>query len=200
MSNSKQKPAICSQCSTPAADASGFCVDHLVKYQQVISNQKSMLDSQLNYLNRQMYISTGGLIPLNQIDIRPSPQSGNKITMTNLTLTNSTIGTVNNGYARNIDSVITTLNRDGDEKLASAFQDFTEAVLDSNELVADVRDEIVEIVEVLSRQTQLDPANRTKTIPSLMSRIRDVVTVGGSVLGTWNTLEPLLKGVFVSSQ
>ena len=193
------KSVICSQCSTIAIDESGLCVEHLLQYQQVISHKMAMADSLLNYLGREIYVSTGGLIPLNQIETPPAP-FGTKVTTNNLSIANSNIGAVAQGHAQIVDSDPAMLIQDGEDKIAVAFAAFTEAVLDSKELTEVVRAEIAAIAETLAGQTQLAPQQRTKSIPTQMERVRDLASVGGGVLNTWNSLEPLLRSIFAGSQ
>ena len=195
MSEDTANNVACSQCETPALSGVGLCVDHYLKYEQALYLQASMLASQMNYIQQEIYAGHGGILPLKQVDLPPPPFEGDKLTLNHIEITGSTVGVVNLGQAQNIDSVITQMHGEGNQELADALAEFTQAVINSDELTQDVRDELAEAIELLAAQTRVTSEKRSKLIPTIIRGVRDSVSSSAALLTLWDKLEPLLKGL-----
>lgn len=192
MSDSDGRPTSCSQCSTPAISGLAFCVEHLLKFQEANYLQAAMLVSMQNAINQDLNAATAGILPPVHSYLPPPPFHGDELTLNNLNITDSTVGVVNLGQAQNIDSVITMMHSDGQAEVAEALTAFTEAVVKSEELKQELREEVLELVVTLAAQTRIEPGKRSKFNSTLIERVGTAVSGAVVVLNLWERLKPLI--------
>jgi hypothetical protein len=87
------------------------------------------------------------------------------VTQNNITISNSSVGVVNTGDLAKINAVITLTEGSDAAELGTAIRQLTQAVLDSGEIAADTKRELVSLVSSLSEQVT------TKRSKSVMGSI-----------------------------
>lgn len=121
--------------------------------------------------------------------------------MTEIKISNSTIGILNTGQINNIKSIavnIGKLNDSGLTDVAAAINALTDAVAGSNELADKVKTSTLEQLESLSEQALLPEKERMK--PSILSAIGTAVestlTAAGGLAEIWSTWGPAIMKYF----
>ena len=139
---------LCSQCGTPAVvsyQGNNLCVDHHLKVQQAAYLQTSMLTSHLNMIRQDIDLATGGILgPRQPITLSPPPYVGDKFTLNHINVSGSTIGNIATGTVQQLDASITIMHGQGNEDLANAVAELTQAILDSSEINESTKKEVAE--------------------------------------------------------
>ena len=190
----------CSQCDKPAVVRWGdipLCVDHYFKMQHAIYLQATIVAANLDYLEQKISAGTGGLIPPAHIGIPPPPSIGDTYTLNNINISDSTIGAINTGTLQNLDVGITVLQGNGQNDLAAAVTELTEALIKSNEASESLKKEISEQLEFLVAQATAENQNRSiGTVKSVLEGIRNEISALASLVAIWDKAEPLFRTVF----
>ena len=121
--------------------------------------------------------------------------------MTEIRISNSTIGILNTGQINNIKSIavnIGKLNNSGLTDVADAINALTDAVAASNELEDEVKTSTLEQLESLSEQALLPAKERMK--PSILKAIGATVastlSAAGGLAEIWSTWGPAIMKFF----
>jgi len=104
------------------------------------------------------------------------------MTFNNINVSNSIIGTINTGNVRSIDVSLSVIREQGDDEAVGAIKNLTEAVLQSNELIVDQKNEILEQLAFVTDQLSQPKEKRQRSL------IKPILTGIGSTLSTINTL------------
>jgi hypothetical protein len=111
---------------------------------------------------------TGGRIPVAAMAM--AFQKGSSVN-NHITVTNSQIGLINTGDVQKIDAAITLTAGSDAEAVGKQLQALTQAVIDSSEVAADQKRELVELLQALSDQVV---RSRTKSVAlSLLTAIEE---------------------------
>lgn len=192
--------AKCSQCGKLAAlkyDDLNLCVEHYLMMEQAKYLQLSMMAAYQNMLADELDAGAGYLIRHARIQIPRPPFIGNKLTLNNINISGSTVGSINFGTIKNLDASITVMQSHGEKELAAAITELTQAVVDSKELDDVNRKEIAEQLEFLVAQATAEPQNRsTGLVKSILAGIRDPISVSAGLLAIWDKVEPLFHAAF----
>ena len=190
--------AQCSQCGKPAIveyQTHPLCVEHYRMMMQIEHSRLSWIAANLNVVRGEL--NAGGLIQDPMMEIPPNPFIGGDITLNNLNISQSTIGSLNTGNIVNLDAGITIMRSRGENELAAAIKEFTEAVSNSNEINKAGINEINEQLEFLVAQATAEPQNRSiGTVKSVLSGIQSSISSVAGLLTIWNNIEPLFKAAF----
>jgi hypothetical protein len=121
--------------------------------------------------------------------------------MTEIKISNSTIGILNTGQIKNIESIninIGKLNDAGLDEVADALKNITAAVAESTELAADVKSNTLEQLESLSEQAILPTNERSKpgVMKAVFTTLSGTLTAAGNLAGIWSTWGPAIKKFF----
>ena len=106
----------------------------------------------------ELFNVSGGVFFLD-CEINPS-MTFNNIKVSN----NSTVGAINTGQAHSIDAAITLIHEKIEPNLSTAIKQFTQAVIDSNEINAETRAELIEQISFLTSQIMMKPEEKKKSI------------------------------------
>jgi len=118
--------------------------------------------------------------------------------VTNLTISNSTIATLNLGtVCGDLNSSIQTLTTSGHGELAEALRKLTDAVGASSEL--ENKKEMLEYLAHISEQAAL-PADKRKTGPlkASIEALKTGVTITGQLVALWQQVEHALRAMGIS--
>ena len=156
-----------------------------------------MMERQVNYLSAQIDSIAGmpGLSPT----FPPAPATVilEGATLNNIHVSDSQIGVINTGSIGTVDSAVTVIQSEGNNELASAVVALTEAVLESNELANDEKNEVVELIAALSEEAAAPKQQRKPAVARvLLSRLSDAL--GGLLLlsGIWDKAQKLFEAAF----
>jgi len=185
--------AKCSQCDKPAVMGS-LCVDHYLRLQQAVYLQFSMVAAHFNVIEEQISAGTGGLMPPKRIIIPPPPSFGDNYIFNNINVTESNIGAINTGTAANIDASITIMQNQGNNDLAAAITELTQAIIDSKEIEQSTKNEIAEQLQFLVAQSTAEPESRSLgLVKGVLTGIRNTISGAAGLLAIWDKVEPLIK-------
>ena len=121
--------------------------------------------------------------------------------VTEINISNSTIGILNTGQMKNIETIninIGKLNETGSDAVAEALKNITAAVAESAELPADAKSDALEQLENLSEQATLAEAERSKpgVLKAVFTTLSGALAAGGSIAGIWATWGPTIQKFF----
>jgi hypothetical protein len=196
----------CDQCGKPAiinyAGRIPLCADCYYKVaqanfmeQQTIHNKLSWAASNLNFLEQELYVGHGGLLPLKQIQI-PQPPSSSSYSFNQIRVSKSNVGVINTGILYNLDTSIQVMQNSGDKELADAVRELTQAVLDS-EIDDELKREISEQLEFLVTEALASKDKQRKSlIKTVIDKVSQSIATVGALLTIWSKLEPLLRAHF----
>ena len=189
---------ICTQCGKPAvSDIIPYCVEHYLMLEQASYLQQTLLAANINFLQDKISLGTGGLIPPTHIEIPPPPFIGGNLTLNNISVSGSTIGAINTGTIKNLDASITVMKGLGESDLATAVKQLIEAVIKSTEINDSLKNEIAEQLAFLSVQATTKAESRSLgIIKSILSGLRDSISVAGGLIAIWGKVEPLFRSIF----
>lgn len=109
----------------------------------------------------------------------------------NINLSNSAIGVLNTGEIENVHSIsvnVAALAESGNEEVAKALKELTEAVASSQEISSEERSEILENLEELSKQAALAREERAKAgvIKSILSGVGASIGAAAGLAKIWS--------------
>ncbi len=190
----------CTQCGRPAIINFGghnLCVDHYLKIQQANYLYSTQLAAMHNLLADQLDAGAGYLIRSSRIELPRPPFVGDTLTLNNINVSGSNIGTINTGTIRNLDASITVMENQGNPNLAQAIKMLTEAVLNSNEIIETAKNEIAQQLVILVAHATAKAEDRSLgLIKSILAGLKNAISVSASLITLWNEVEPLFRATF----
>lgn len=185
--------AKCSQCDKPAV-LGDLCVDHYYKLQQAIYLQSSMVAAMQNLLAAELDAGTGYLVHHPRIIIPPPPSIGDNVTFNNINIDRSTVGAINTGILSNLDVSMDLVKSKGEDELAAAIKELTQAIYDSKEVDDSFKNDILDQLQFIVAQATAEPENRsTGLVKSVLAGIRSSISVVAGLLAIWDRVEPLIE-------
>jgi hypothetical protein len=121
--------------------------------------------------------------------------------VTEIKISNSTIGMLNTGQIKNIESIninIKQLNDVGSDEVADALTNIASAVAESTDLAADVKSNTLEQLENLSEQAVLPENERSKpgVIKAVFAALSGTLAAAGNLAGIWSTWGSAIQKFF----
>lgn len=164
--------------------------------QQLIHNQLAWTTSNLNFLEQQLYIGHGGLLPLKQAII-PQPPTAPMYSYNQIKVSDSVVGVINSGTLFNLDTSIDVMQNRGEKDLACAIKQLTQAVIDSKEINDTLRREVAEQLEFLVTESLASEDKQRKGLArKVIDNVSQSISTVASLMTIWNTLQPLLQRSF----
>ena len=209
MSQENQKQE-CSQCGRPGmynVEGHLLCLSCYAKVQEIATRRQEMQQEQLrnlmalyNNAAAQFDFAAGipGFTPRMQI---PDPtirtiQQG-PMTFNHFDISESKIGVINTGEVQRIDVAMELIEQGGSADLATAIQEFTQTVINSDKLSTLSKNELLEQVAEVSEQIALPPEKQKRgIIKALLDGIKNTASTVTAVADAWLKLQPLLEGIF----
>jgi len=190
----------CSQCGKKAVvtiNGNPLCVDCYLKFQQAVNIQATNLVHEMNYLTDTIESTIGlyGVLPrykIPQIGVYKGP-----LTLNNINVDNSIIGSINTGDVKQIDVAMDQIKKSGNDILLKALKEFTESVINTEKLNKNLKNEIIEQISfVTSQSVLLKEKQKTGILRGVLLGIKNIVTPIPSLLTLWDKLQPLLEHIF----
>lgn len=115
-------------------------------------------------------------------------------------MNNSVVGTINTGSIESVDQSITALVQTGEPEAAKAVKTLSEAVLQSNDLTTNQRNELVEILSLVAREAASPPESRkTLAVAPLLERAQAITSVAADIAAVCQACWPVLLTLFGAS-
>lgn len=134
-----------------------------------------------------------GMLP--RIQIPPLPSA--PLTLNNIKVDNSVVGSINTGNVRAIDVNLTYLYGAGNDKARDALKALTEAVLNDASISDAQKNELIDQITFLSEQTVAGAKERKPgLIKATFNALTEASRTVSSVAGAWQVAEPILRSLF----
>jgi len=189
------KPVTCAQCGKPALMRENnvpLCIDCCAKVEYIHQLRLTRLVDLLNYNSAQIDSSLGFSISPKMNNFSPQPPSGT-LFLNNISIDRSTIGSINTGTIQNLDNTLTIFKDQNQVELADSIKKFTEAVIQSNEIAEEVRQEIIEGISYIADQITKSKQERKSTITkTLLERLPTILQTASGLITLWKQIEPLV--------
>jgi len=175
-----------------------LCLDCYIRYQNVMWQQQKMAERQINYSTAAMESMAG--LPPGILPRYPDPgaviQTGD-VTLNNIHISNSDIGVLNTGTIESIDATLTVLKTEGNAGLAAAVTALSEAVIKSQKITVEQKNQIMELLDALSEQA-VAPREKRKTsvVRAVFGELSGVLSGIATVAGLWQKASSVFQKVF----
>ena len=192
----------CSQCDKQAFARFGdnavpLCVEHYFTLMKATYLQVSMLASQLNFVRGELEAGSGGLVKFPRMHLPPPTFVEGGLTFSTIKVSDSAIGMLNVGTVKNFKDVefnVELMTNKGQDKLAEAVANLTRAVIESNEITMEAKDEISEQLRFITTQMNVEPEARQKgLIKGILSGLGTTISTVAGLITIWNQVEPMLR-------
>ena len=189
---------LCNQCGKkPAIYLVGnnpLCMDCYTKLQQTVIQGIPYLQAEINYLTDSIESITGtyGVLPRYKIPQPITTQSA--LTFNNINVDRSVIGVINTAEVKQIDITMSKIKNSGNEELTKAVKEFTEAVISETKLNNDTKNQIIELISFLTKQSLLNKEKRQNSIiKAVLTHVESLISTIALLLPLWTKLRPLLN-------
>lgn len=191
-----KEQVLCAQCGRPALmqeEGVPLCIDCCAKLEYINQIRHSRLIDQLNYNSAKLDADLGlGISSPKMANFRPQPPSGT-LFLNNISIDRSTIGIINTGTIQSLDNALTIINDQHQVQLADNLKNFTEAVIQSNELAEEIRQEVIEELSFIADQiTESKQERKSATAKTILKHIPTLLQAASSLMALWKQLEPFI--------
>ncbi|MDD5083107.1 MAG: hypothetical protein PHU08_07040 [Dehalococcoidales bacterium] len=192
----------CSQCERAAigkvTDAQiPLCIDHYFTFIKAGYLQLVMAASNLNYINQRLWASSGGLIPLTQYNLPQPTFLQEAPTFNTIKINHGTIGMLNTGTISNLQDVeftVELLNSQGQDEIAKAISELTQAVINSSDISRESKEEISQQLKFIAAQISAKPeARQTGLIKAILTGIRTNIATVAALVTIIDKVEPIIR-------
>ena len=173
-----------------------LCLDCNIKFVQMITLQNDMLERQFNYLAESMDRTIGlpGLTP--RFPLRQAVTMEG-VTLNNVKIDRSSIGVLNTGTIGTVDAAVSTLKQSGESDAAETFTKLTEAMARDSELTIEQKNQVVELLSVLSTEaTAPKERRRGSAMLPLLERLSTLISGAASLAQLWTQYSPAIQRLF----
>lgn len=124
-----------------------------------------------------------------------------QVSKTNINISNSTVGVLNTGEIRNVESIsthISLLSESGNAQVAEALKQITQSVVQSEELTNVQRAEVLEQLEEVSKQAPLSPEKRVPSgvLKAILNGVATTLQSTANLAKIWTTWGPDISKYF----
>ncbi len=192
----------CCQCATPAMYQIGennvpLCLDCYFKLTQIQQQEVENSERMINYLNDEMSSIAGFPPDGPKFPPRPRPVVVAGTKLNNISVNNSVVGTINTGSIGTVDQSITALMQNGEQGLAEAVKGLSEAILQSGDLTRNQKNELVEILSVVAKESAAPKDARRNTVAlSLLEKATKITELASDITDVCQKWWPVLFAAF----
>jgi len=192
----------CSQCDRQAVAGVTegqipLCVDHHFTFTKTSYLQAVMVASHLNYTEQQLYVSTGGLLPLTQYNLPQPTFLGEAPVFNSIRIDKSAIGVLNTGTISNLKDVeftVELMNSQGQEEVAHSIAELTEAVINNGNVSIECKEEISEQLRFIASQVNVKQDERQPGVAkAVLSGIRTNIATIAALVTIFDKVEPVIR-------
>jgi hypothetical protein len=145
-------------------------------------------------------INSHGIAHVEETLSQPQGQAtpGTPPTTYNIHIEGSTVGVVNTGSVGSLEVNLATLQRRGDEQLASALRELSESIINSTELGSDRMSSAREMLETVATEAARPAEQRNgASMRAILKELAEVVKVSASLSTLWERLGPVIWSAFL---
>jgi hypothetical protein len=174
-----------------------LCLNCYFKLSQINQQEAETHERMLNYLSDEMdeivgLPSTGPRFPP-----RPQPVYVGGVKLNNISVNNSVVGTINTGSISNIDQSISALIQLGEQGIAEAIKEFSEGILQSNDLTRNQLNELIEILSVLAKEAATPQESRENTVvQTLLEKAMKITSLANDITDVCQKWWPAIVAAF----
>jgi hypothetical protein len=104
---------------------------------------------------------------------------------------------LNTGNIESVDVSVTSLQQSGDSQLANAIKEIANAIVASNELQAETKNQLIEILSIVSSEATVPPERQRKgAVKVLIEQFKDILSISTQLTQLWSTWGPIIIGAF----
>jgi len=112
----------------------------------------------------------------------------------NINVDRSVIGAINTAEVKQIDITMSKIKNSGNEELTKAVKKFTETVISETKLNNDTKNQIIELISFLTKQSLLNKEKRQNSIiKAVLTHVESLISTIALLLPLWTKLRPLLN-------
>ena len=194
----------CSQCNNQAmyqVEGNFLCLHCYSQFIETHINQIRMLAAVANQTKDDMEAIVG--LPHGSLGGRlhvppssPTINTGSN-TYNNIQVDNSVVGSVNTGSIGKLDIMMSAMQKLENQELADAFQDLTQAILDTTDLEQSDRDSALDYLSFLSEEACAPEMSRRSNMGrEAISKLEQILSNAGSIASVWSVAKPWLDSLF----
>ncbi|PNU04591.1 hypothetical protein A8V01_19475 [Novosphingobium guangzhouense] len=173
--------------------SSPFCLNCYSQYKQLQHMDFAQNLAMLNIANQDFADVLGMPHLAKPVQIPPAPFHYNY--NQSVTITDSTVGSVNLGTAKDIQVAIKTMEQNGEPGLGEALSGLLKAVVAAPDATSAQKNELLEQIEALTQQVNAKPEERKAgIIKPMFAALKEGAAAISGVAGAWTAVEPLLAG------
>jgi hypothetical protein len=191
----------CHNCDRPAYFLTGpekipLCIDCSTKVQAILNAQFIQNVAMLNHAMDEMDAAVPIGPPSARLPIGDLARAMQKTrhVYNNINVTNSKVGVINTGDLAKIDAAITMTQGTDVDQIGRDIKLLTEAVLDAQDLAADTKSEIVEMIQSIS--DQVVGARKRSVIAALLKSIEEHAKGANDVIQLVTSLGSAITALF----
>jgi hypothetical protein len=184
----------CSQCQNEAMYRVGdyplclHCYHKLADIQQKASAERAAM---MNYLSEEMWFAAGLSSTPPQLHVPQPITHHGPLKFNSIHVDNSVVGSINTGDAATIDVSLSNIRIGGNEALAKALTDFTNAVLVESEIGFEGRNEILEQLAFIATELT-KPVTRTSIVKPVVEGIAKTIGAFAGLATLWEKVQSLI--------
>lgn len=135
--------------------------------------------------------------PLPEHLLRPRVQvHTGALNVSNIQFRDSNIGVLNTGHLEMVGSCISALAQKGETGLTAALNDLTRAVIQSSEVSAEQKNEIIELLSGIASEAVAPTEQRRRTVlRSLLESLSTAIGVTSGLITIWDKVRPILEAL-----
>lgn len=132
-----------------------------------------------------------------RVAIPPAPVPPIYYNNQSVNVSDSTVGVINLGAARDIQADLKVLTEGGEVALSEQLAELTNAILNAEDADTRAKNELIEQIALVTQQAAAKPEERKPgQIKAVLGAIKEGAETVSSISGAWNTVEPMVRTFF----
>ncbi len=178
-------------------DGVPLCLDCYLKHQSIVQQQTENLERLANFAIDQIDAQVGFLHRSPRFPPRPVQVVVEGIKLQNISVSNSVVGVINTGSIQSVDQSISALNLNGETEVAAALKGVSQAILQSADLSASQKNELVEYLSAISKEASTPVETRQKAVgKSLLEKVMQITSAANDISDACLKWWPVLQALF----
>ena len=194
--------AACHNCGTPAMFEVGppagrvrLCLNCYTRLVNAATARSDMIQRHMDQVEAEAYVEVG--LPPPEHLLRPPVQvHTGPLNVSNIQVRDSNIGVLNTGHLAMVGSWISVLAQKGETGLTAALTDLTRAVIESSEISAEQKNEIIELLSGIASEAVAPRERRRRTVlRSLIQSLATAIGVASGLITIWDKVRPMVEAL-----
>lgn len=192
-----QREGQCSQCERPAVvqmpGGHLLCVHCYATFMQAVVAKDDML-ARLEHDTISMAEARAGLHgAFPKPTLRKTVVHSGPMTVNDIRVENSTVGSINTGTIQRLSVAVGGLGARGAADLAAAITALTQAIMSTDVLSGEQKNEVAEHLGLIAEEAQQPTAERRRAIlRASLSVVKDILTTAGAAATVWDKFGPAI--------